>query len=87
MTRTDKELADREIKLEVDGSPRAGTFAAGIAMGVLLGAAVALLFAPAPGEVTRERLRRRLDDAREYAEDEFGELRKRARKELKRRMG
>lgn len=81
-----------EIKAEeaVEEAPRrmsGGSFAAGIALGVLLGAAVALLFAPAPGHLTRSRVRRHLEDAREYAEDEFEDLSKRARKELKRRVG
>ncbi|HSE50805.1 MAG TPA: YtxH domain-containing protein [Gemmatimonadales bacterium] len=81
------ESPDREIKLEVEGGSRAGGFAAGIAIGVMLGAAVALLFAPAQGQVTRGKLRRQLEDVREYAEDEFDDLRKKARKELRRRMG
>ena len=87
MTRLEKDSPDREIKLEVEGGSRVGGFAAGIAIGALLGAAVALLFAPAQGQVTREKLRRRLDDAREYAEEEFDDLRKRARKEIRRRIG
>lgn len=65
----------------------AGGFAAGVALGALLGAAVALLFAPAPGHITRSRLRRGLEDARDYAEEEFEDLSKRARKELRRRVG
>ena len=87
MNRIVKDSPDREIKLEVEGGSRAGGFAAGIALGVVVGAAVALLFAPAQGRVTREKLRRRLDDVREYAEDEFEDLRKKARKELRRRIG
>lgn len=82
-----KEGPGREIKLEVEGGSRAGGFAAGIAIGVLVGAAVALLFAPAQGQVTRDTLRRRLGDAREYAEDEFDDLRKKARKEIRKRIG
>jgi hypothetical protein len=66
---------------------RPGSFAAGLAVGALLGAAVALLFAPAPGHVTRGRARRHLEDAREFAEDEFEDLSKRARRELRRRVG
>lgn len=87
MNRMVKDSPDREIKLEVEGGSRAGGFAAGIALGVVVGAAVALLFAPAQGRVTRDKLRRRLDDVREYAEDEFEDLRKKARKELRRRIG
>lgn len=51
-----------------DGLPREmvpdwnniGLFTAGIAVGAILGAAVALLFAPATGEETRHNLRRRV---------------------------
>jgi gas vesicle protein len=82
-----KDSPGREVKLEVEGGSRAGGFAAGIAFGVLLGAAVALLFAPAQGSVTRGKLRRRLEDVREYAEDEFEDLRKKARRELRKRIG
>lgn len=82
---------DRDGEEEVsEESPRriaGGSFAAGVALGALLGAAVALLFAPAPGHITRSRVRRQLEDAREYAEDEFEDLSKRARKELRRRVG
>ena len=46
-----------------------------------------LAFAPAQGQVTRGKLRRQLEDVREYAEDEFDDLRKKARKELRRRIG
>ena len=86
MTEKDIEATGKDIQLEVAGG-RAGGFAAGIAIGVLLGAAVALLFAPARGEVTRARVRRRLENVRDYAEDEFDDLKKRTRKELKRRFG
>ena len=87
MSRDRETSAEREIALEIEGGGRKGSFAAGVAVGVLLGAAVALLFAPERGSLTREKLRRRLEDVREYAEDEFDDLRKRARKELRRRIG
>jgi gas vesicle protein len=49
-----------------------GLFTAGIAVGAILGAAVALLFAPASGEETRHSLRRRVrgdeDDEDVWAE-------------------
>ncbi|NOT07204.1 MAG: hypothetical protein HOP28_03270 [Gemmatimonadales bacterium] len=88
MSRAEEEVsAEAEEEVEAaEPSSRGGTFAAGLAVGALLGAAVALLFAPAPGQVTRKRLRRGLEDAREYAEDEFGDLQRRARKEIRRRM-
>jgi gas vesicle protein len=56
----------------------------GVVTGALLGAAVALLLAPAPGRVTRRRLRRRLQDARDRAEGGWERFSKRARRELDR---
>jgi YtxH-like protein len=51
-----------------------GLFTAGIAVGAVLGAAVALLFAPASGEETRHSLRRRVrGDSNDY-DDVWGEL-------------
>lgn len=66
-------------------SGRLGGFAAGLTIGVLVGAGVALLFAPASGNVTRRRLRRKLDHAREIASDGLEDLRRRAKRELHRR--
>jgi hypothetical protein len=65
-----------------DGLPREmvpdwnniGLFTAGIAVGAVLGAAVALLFAPASGEETRHSLRRRVRRDRDDYDDVWGEL-------------
>ena len=65
-----------------DGLPREmvpdwnniGLFTAGIAVGAILGAAVALLFAPASGEETRHSLRRRVGRDRDDYDDVWGEL-------------
>ncbi len=65
-----------------DGLPREmvpdwnniGLFTAGIAVGAVLGAAVALLFAPASGEEIRHNLRRRARRERDDYEDVWGEL-------------
>ncbi|HEX2693779.1 MAG TPA: YtxH domain-containing protein [Gemmatimonadaceae bacterium] len=65
-----------------DGLPREmvpdwnniGLFTAGIAVGAILGAAVALLFAPASGEETRHSLRNRVRRDRDDYEDVWGEL-------------
>src|SRR3954465_2047454 len=51
-----------------------GLFTAGIAVGAILGAAVALLFAPASGEATRDSLRRRVRRERDDYDDIWGEL-------------
>jgi hypothetical protein len=67
---------------EDDGLPREmvpdwnniGLFTAGIAVGAILGAAVALLFAPASGEETRHSLRRQVRRDRDEYDDVWGEL-------------
>ena len=60
------------------------TFLAGFALGALLGAGAALLFAPDRGSVTRRRLRRRLRDLSADTADRVGELRHRAEREMRR---
>jgi hypothetical protein len=52
-----------------------GLFTAGIALGAILGASVALLWAPASGEETRERIGRRVRGQRDE-EDVWDELAK-----------
>ena len=53
---------------------RVGTFSAGIAVGALLGAAAALLFAPHSGPATRRALRRHARFLREDARDAWDDL-------------
>ena len=47
-------------------------------MGIGVGAAVGILFAPKPGEETREDIQRRADEGREYARRRAADLRERA---------
>lgn len=47
-------------------------------VGVAAGAAVALLYAPQPGDKTRKQLKRNLEDASEYIQDTADELGKQA---------
>jgi hypothetical protein len=63
----------------------AGSFGLGVLVGALLGAAVALMFAPAPGNETRRRLRRRLKAARDKVGDGIEQIDDRVRAELRRR--
>jgi gas vesicle protein len=75
---------------EEEAAPRgfgAGSFAAGLAIGALVGATVALLLAPAPGRVTRKKLKRHLEDAREFAEEGIDELGRKAKREIKKHVG
>jgi len=54
----------------------------GFILGTFVGAVMALLFAPAPGEETRDRLRERGIELRERAEELSEEAKKRAQEAL-----
>ena len=60
----------------------AGTFLGGLVLGAAIGVAAGMLFAPASGSVTRRRLRRRVDDLRERAEEELEDLGREARERI-----
>lgn len=88
--RRDHDDEDEDFEEEEAATPRglgAGSFAAGLAIGALVGATVALLLAPAPGRVTRKKLKRHLDDAKELAEDGIDELSRKAKREIKKHVG
>ena len=55
-----------------------GAFLAGFILGGLVGAAVAMIMAPASGEETRRQIRERGIELRDRAEDAAEEARKRA---------
>lgn len=71
-------------ELEGGGGSLAG-FAMGVAFGAILGASLALLYAPNRGDRTRRELKRRLNRLRDEAEDGLDRVGDRARKELVRR--
>jgi gas vesicle protein len=88
MSRDDEdELEEETEEAEAPSEMGAGGFAAGLAVGALLGAAVALMFAPASGQITRRRIRRKLEDAKAYASEELEDQSKRARKEIRKHTG
>jgi gas vesicle protein len=60
-------------------------FVVGLAFGALVGAGVALLYAPNRGEKTRRRLRKRLREFEEGAVNGFGRAGASTRRELARR--
>ncbi len=62
-----------------------GGLIAGIVIGALIGAGIALLAAPSSGEDTRRQLTRRARGLRDDAAERFDDLSLRARRELKRR--
>lgn len=77
------EAAAEEVEemFERDSSG-AGTFVGGLVFGLAIGAAVGMLFAPASGDVTRRRLRRKAEDLRDRAEDELEDLERQARRKV-----
>ncbi len=66
-----------------DGGVR--TFAAGMLIGALVGAGVALLLAPRSGEETRHALRRRARRFADEARDRYEETREQLRRSRERR--
>lgn len=64
--------------------PSGRSFAVGLLLGALIGAGLALLFAPQSGEETRRLIRRRSKKIAGAAQDTFDDVRDQA-KQLKRR--
>ena len=60
------------------------SFAAGLLLGALVGAGVALLFAPQSGEQTRRLLRRRARKLAADAQDRFDDIKERIREARRR---
>lgn len=72
----------------VEGMARSGgarTFVAGLVIGALVGAGVALLFAPQAGEETRRIIRRRAKKIAADAQDRYDDLKDRMRRARRRR--
>jgi gas vesicle protein len=77
--------SERDLIAEDEPGGRAlGRFAAGLVCGVVLGAGLALLFAPERGDHTRRRLRRRLERMRADTADSITRA-DALRRELRRR--
>ena len=72
------------MAMEYEDERQAFTFIAGIALGTLIGAGVALLIAPQSGQRTRRQIARAAEDLGDTARDRFGdagdEVRRRARR-------
>jgi gas vesicle protein len=83
----ENDVAAEEDDLEVEavrGGHSGAPFLAGLVLGALLGAGAALLMAPARGEVTRKKLRRRLRAMKDEAADRVETVREAAERELRR---
>jgi len=76
----DEDLVEEPVK----GEHGKRNFFVGIAVGALLGAGVALLFAPDRGANTRKRLGRRLGQLRDRSGSSVSELKDRLSRELRR---
>ena len=70
---------EEEIPMTHDGR-RARTFLAGLAIGALVGAGVALLFAPQSGEETRRDVSRKARRLARDARDRYDDVRDRVRR-------
>lgn len=57
-----------------DESSRTFNFVTGLALGLVIGAGIALLAAPQSGRRTRKRLARAVEDVREVAGEQFEEI-------------
>ncbi len=68
-----------------DSAGSASSLLAGITIGALIGAGVALLLAPQAGEETRRELSRRARTIRDEATDRWDDASHRARREVRRR--
>ena len=68
-----------------ESSHGSGGMLAGIVIGALLGAGIALLAAPRSGEESRRYLSKRARSVRDDAVDRFDDASRRARRELQRR--
>jgi gas vesicle protein len=81
------EEQESESKSGTDAEERVGPagFAAGLVVGALLGASIALLYAPERGDRTRRAVRRRLERLREDAAEGLGRAGRLTRKDVLRR--
>jgi gas vesicle protein len=80
-----EERRQAEPEIEERDAGGAGSFAAGIIIGAVLGAGIALLFAPERGDRTRRRLGRGLRRLREEGRERLEDASREARRELARR--
>lgn len=84
-------MAEDEVAMDEMAEPEGGDgrglggFAAGMVFGALLGAGLALMFAPERGDKTRRRLRRRLERLRENTAEGLERTGALTRRELLRR--
>ena len=81
---------DEEPPMDLEDEPAeksSGTvgFVSGLILGALIGAGIALLVAPEKGAVTRKRLKRKLRELTDDAEEGMEDWSRRAKRELRHR--
>jgi gas vesicle protein len=81
---TDSEEMAEDAPIESERSDRSG-FVWGLVLGLVVGAAGALLLAPRPGRETRRRLRRQLESAKDQVGERLEHLETAVRREIRRR--
>jgi len=90
MAKDDEDLVEPDEEIEEEAGlegPRGGSgvgFLLGFVVGAMVGAGTALLLAPARGDVTRRRIRRRMHHLRDDAAHRVDELRDDAEREFRR---
>jgi len=73
------DFSERDRKeVEMSDSDRGSGFVIGLAVGAVLGLAIGFLFAPRPGEETRQLLKEKAELARERAAEAAGKVRETA---------
>jgi hypothetical protein len=80
----DEDLSEDDVEEYVSARSGIGLFAAGLLLGLVVGAGSVWLSAPAAGQVTRRRVKRRLRDLRDDARDHIDDWRDEARRGLSR---
>ena len=82
----DRDDDAEEAEME-DGERRVGTFVAGMALGALVGAGLALLFAPQSGEETRRYVSRKAKHLAREARDRYDDVREKVHRARRERHG
>jgi gas vesicle protein len=90
MGHRDRDEDDEDVEFVTEDAGAgwsAGTFLGGLVLGAAIGVAAGMLFAPASGGTTRRKLRRRVADLRERAEEGLEDLGREARERIAKARG